>query len=102
MTVAEPPRNRRPRPYRRSGFYTAKRAVVKYGSRVLPGPETPMGRELRDWRLALIDQTVVQLYLVASLDAYVLSLPALVNKRSRSLFPIVRERTAQVNLLRDL
>jgi hypothetical protein len=92
---------------------------VKYGTRVLPGPDTPIGRELRDWRLglmadlgglealstqqlALVDQAVVQRYLVASLDAYVLSLPALVNKRSRCLFPIVRERTAQVNLLRDL
>jgi hypothetical protein len=53
-------------------------------------------------QLALIDQAVVQRYLVASLDGYVLSLPALVNKRSRCLFPIVRERASQVNLLRDL
>jgi hypothetical protein len=119
MTTPERPPNTRRRPYQRSGFYAAKRAVVKYGARLLPGPETPIGRELREWRLALIgdlgglevlstqqlalvDQAVVQRYLVASLDGYVLSLPALVNKRSRCLFPIVREQASQVNLLRDL
>lgn len=119
MTPPEPPQDTRRRPYQRSGFYGAKRSLVKYGARILPGRETPIGRELRDWRLslivdlgglemlstqqlALVDQAVVQRYLVASLDGYVLSLPALVNKRSRCLFPIVRERAAQVNLLRDL
>jgi len=119
MTPSEPRQNERRRPYRRSAFYTAKRALVKYGARALPGETTPIGQELREWRaaliddlggadalstqqLALVDQVIVQRYLVASLDAYVLSLPALVNKRSRCLFPIVRERASQVNLLRDL
>ena len=80
---------------------------------------TPIGRELRDWRLsliadlggadalstqqlALIDQAVVQRYLVSSLDAYVLSLPSLVNRKKRCAFTIMRDRAAQVNLLRDL
>jgi hypothetical protein len=119
VTAPGPPRNGRRRPYQRSGYYTARRALVKYGERVLPGAETPIGRELRDWRqaliadlggadglstqrLALVDQVVVQRYLVASLDGYVLSLPALVNKRNRCLFPIMRERVAQVNLLQSL
>jgi hypothetical protein len=45
---------------------------------------------------------VVQRYLVASLDGYVLSLPSLVNKTKRCAFTILRDRAAQVNLLRDL
>jgi hypothetical protein len=70
---------------------------VKYGTRTLPAPATPIGRELHAWRAALIDdlggadqlstqrlalveQVIVQRYLVSSLDGYVLSLPALVNK----------------------
>ncbi len=119
MMAPKSPGNRRRRSYQRSGFYTAKRAVVKYGARVLPGADTPIGRELRDWRLALIgdlggpetlstqqlaliDQAVVQRYLVSSLDGYVLSLPSLVNRTKRCAFTILRDRTAQVNLLRDL
>ena len=50
-----------------------------------------MGLEtLSTQQLALIDQALVQRYLVAPLDGYVLSLPALVSKRSQSLFAIVR------------
>jgi len=119
MTPTEPPQNGDRRAYRRSGYYAAKRAVVKYGARVLPGVDTAIGRELRDWRLsliadlggletlstqqlALIEQVVVQRYLVSSLDAYVLSLPSLVNRKKRCAFTIMRDRAAQVNLLRDL
>jgi hypothetical protein len=37
-----------------------------------------------------------------SLDAFVLAMPSPVNKRHRSLFPVVRERAAQVALLQSL
>src|SRR5262249_41742150 len=119
MTPPEQPKNGRRRPYRRSGFYTARRALVKYGTRVLPGPETPIGRELRAWRdsliadlggldvlstqqLALVEEVFVQRYLVSSLNGYVLSLPSLVNKTKRGAFTIMRDRATEVGLLRDL
>jgi hypothetical protein len=44
MTAPEAPGNGRRRPYQRSGFYAAKRALVKYGARILPGADTPIGR----------------------------------------------------------
>ncbi len=53
-------------------------------------------------RLVLIEKIVVQEVLCHSLDAFVLAMPNPVNKRSRCLFPIVRERVAQVTLLQSL
>src|SRR5207249_5295201 len=49
MTPPERPPNARRRPYQRSGFYTAKRALVKYGARILPGrsEERRVGKESR-------------------------------------------------------
>ncbi len=54
MRPPKPAGNHHRRPYQRSGFYAAKQALVRYGELILPGPETPLGRELRDWRLSLI------------------------------------------------
>src|SRR6266446_6288907 len=111
------------RPYQRSGVYALKNAVAKLGSRALPTKRTALGRALHEWRVALIgdlggddaittqQRALVELavrtkLLVDSVDAYVLSMPSPVNKRSRTLFPVVRERGALVSqlqsLLRDL
>ena len=86
-------------------------------------PDTPLGRALREWResliadlggpdsittqqLALVDMAVRSKLLVDSVDAYVLGMPSAVNKRSRCLYPVVKERQALVSqiqsLLRDL
>jgi hypothetical protein len=118
-----PPQSRpqRPRPYHQSGTYTLKRAVQTLGSRALPTKRTALGRELQAWRVsliadlggdpstvqvALIDMAVRSKLIVDSVDAYLLELPALVDKRHRRLWPVVRERQALVGqlqtILRDL
>ena len=112
-----------PRSYQKSGFYTLKRAVQTLGSRTLPSSRTALGRALREWRgsliadlggeaavttqqLAIVDLAVRTKLLVDSVDAYVLGMPSAVNKRSRCLYPVVKERQALVSqlqsLLRDL
>jgi len=119
---SEPAQNRA-RPYQKSGLYVLKNAVAKLGSRALPTKRTALGRALHEWRVALIadlggddtittqqralvELTVRTKLLVDSVDAYVLGMPSPVNKRSRSLFPVVKERGALVgqlqSLLRDL
>jgi hypothetical protein len=111
------------RPYLRSGIYTLKRAVQALGSRALPPGNTTLGRELRAWRnslvadlggpdaistqrASLIEMATTTRLLVSSVDAYLLSLPSLVDKRHRRLWPVVRERQALVGqlqaILRDL
>ena len=89
------------------------------GSRALPPASTALGRELRAWRaslvqdlggadavstqqLALIEKAVTQKFIRDSIDAYVLQMASLVNKRNRTLWPVVRERAAQVALLQSL
>lgn len=114
---------KRPRPYRKSGIHTLKRAVAVLGSRALPSCRSALGRELRAWRgalvddlggidnvstqqAALVDMAVRTKLLVDSLDAYILSMPSAVNRQKRCLHPVVRERQSLVNqlqsLLRDL
>src|SRR5437867_909025 len=122
MMPAQTPQHRR-RPYLRSGVYTLKRAVQVLGSRALPPKSTALGRALHEWRdslladlggedvvstqqLALVDLAVRSKLLVDSVDAYVLSMPSPVNRRSRALYRVVRERQALVgqlqSILRDL
>jgi len=94
--------------------------VQTLGARALPSRSTALGRALHAWRenlladlggpdavstqqLAIIEKAVTQKLICDSLDAYVLSLGGgLVNKRSRTLWPVVKERTAQVALLQSL
>ena len=118
MTPAPSPQKRR-RPNLRSGLYTLKKAVAVLGSRALPSSRTALGRELRAWRdslvadlggpdavstqqLALVEKAVTQKLICDSLDGYVLGMVSLVNKRHRTLWPVVRERAAQVTLLQSL
>ena len=79
------------RPNLKHGLYTLKTAVTALGSRALPSLRTALGRELREWRSALIadlggedsistqqralvDLAVRSKLLVDSVDAYVLVL----------------------------
>ena len=103
-----------PRSYQKSGVYTLKRAVKRLGSRMLPPARSPLGRALREWResliadlggldavttqqLAIVDMAVRTKLLVDSVDAFVLGMPSAVNKRSRCLYPVVKERQALVS-----
>ena len=110
---------KRRRSYHKSGAYTLKKAVQVLGSRALPTKRTALGRELRAWRdglvadlggpeavstqqLALVEKAVTQKLIVDSLDAYVLQMASLVDRRHRTLWPVVRERAAQVTLLQSI
>jgi hypothetical protein len=100
-----------------------KRAVKRLGNRSLIDRRTGVGKALAEWResliadlggpdtvttqqLAIVDMAVRTKLLADSVDAYVLGMPSPVNKRSRCLYPVVRERQALVSqlqsLLRDL
>ena len=93
------------------------------GSRALPSKRTALGRELAAWRqsliddlggdanvstqqLALVDVAVRTKLMLDSVDSYLLTLPALIDKRHRRLWPVVRERQAiaaqLAAVLRDL
>jgi hypothetical protein len=100
----------------RHGLYTMQKAVQTLGSRALPSPSTALGRALHEWRaslladlggadavstqqLALVELAVRTKLLVDSVDAYVLAMPSPVNKRKRSLHPVVRERQVLADAL---
>ncbi len=110
------------RPYQRHGLTTLRRAVNELGSRAIDG-RSALGRALAGWRqdliqdlggtdaistqqAAMVDLAVRTKLLVDSVDAFVLSMECPINRRRRSLYPVVRERQALVSqlqsLLRDL
>jgi hypothetical protein len=103
--------NVRPRSYRSTGVYAlqAKLAKVEDGQDWTEALGPQVGEALRVWRGDLIEalggeavvspqqRAIVELcartyLMVESVDAYVLSMPSLVNKSKRSLFPVVIER----------
>jgi hypothetical protein len=78
-----------------------------------------MGRALAAWRselladlggieavstqeLALVEEAVKTKLILDSVDAWLLSQPTLINKRTRSVLPVVRDRQALVSTLRGL
>lgn len=102
------------RAYHQSGLYAARRAVEAFGARALPGPETPLGEALDAWRAslvadlggdpstaqrALVDLAVRTRLMLDSIDAYLLGLPSLVDKRHRRLWAVVRERQGLADAL---
>ncbi len=101
-----------PRKLKRSsakhGLTTLKRAVRDLGGRVID-KRTALGRALAGWRaalvrdlggieglstqqLALIDLAIRTKLMLDSIDAWLLAQPTLINRRKRSLLPVVRER----------
>jgi hypothetical protein len=104
MTTPQPRR----RPYSRHGITRLKAAVRRLGPRVIDR-RTTLGKALAQWRAdliqdlggpdsvstqraALVDLAVRSKLILDSLDAWLLAQPSLVNKRTRSVLPIVRER----------
>jgi hypothetical protein len=95
-----------------------KHAVNTLGSRAIDR-RTSMGRALAAWRselladlggidavstqeLALVEEAVKTKLILDSVDAWLLSQATLINKRSRSVLPAVRDRQALVSTLRGL
>lgn len=90
------------------GLYTLKRALKERGLAAIDG-RSVVGRALSQWRAdlirdlggkdsistqqeALVDLAVKSKLLLDSVDAWLLTQPSLVNKRKKSLLPVVRER----------
>lgn len=98
----------RPRSYHKHGLYTVKRAVKEVGLKAVDG-RSAVGRALSQWRAdlirdlggkdsistqqeALVDLAVKSKLLLDSVDVWLLQQLSLVNKRKKSLLPVVRER----------
>jgi hypothetical protein len=88
------------------GLTTLKRAANELGNRLIDG-RTVTGRALSKWRAdliqdlggsvstqqsAIIDLAVKSKLILDSIDVWLLSQPTLINKRKKSLLPVVRER----------
>ena len=100
------------------GTDTLKRAVKVLGKRYID-QRTIVGKALAAWRaelladlggiegvstqeLALVEEAVKTKLILDSVDAWLLSQSALINNRSRSVLPAVRDRQALVATLRGL
>lgn len=113
MPPEAPQNGKKPRTYSRHGLTALGKAtetIERLGGRVL-NPDTEVGRALNQWRAdmvrdlggveaistqqaALIELAVRSKLLLDSIDAWLLQQPSLINKRKRSLLPVVRERQA--------
>ena len=106
------------RQYTKYGLTPLKHAVRVLGARALT-ERTSVAKALAAWRselladlggienvttqeLALIEEAVKTKLILDSVDAWLLSQPSLINKRTRSVLPVVRDRQALVATLRGL
>ncbi len=95
-----------------------KQTVKALGSRAIDR-RTTVGKALATWRselladlggveavstqeLALVEEAVKTKLILDSIDAWLLTQPTLINKRTRSVLPAVRDRQALVSTLRGL
>ena len=116
--IPDPDRETRLSPRQTHGTCTLKRAVKDLGSRAIDR-RTATGRALAAWRtellddlggieavstqeLALVEEAVKTKLILDSVDAWLLSQKTLINKRTRSVLPVVRDRQALVSTLRGL
>jgi len=103
---------------RKHGLNTLKRTVSERGLHAID-QRTVLGRALSAWRnelvadlgglenistqeLALVGEAVKTKLLLDSVDGWLLIQPTLINKRTRSVLPVVRDRLALVATLRGL
>lgn len=103
---------------RKHGMHSLKRALNELGSRAIDN-RTSMAKALAAWRgeliadlggienittqeLALVEEAVKTKLLLDSIDSWLLAQPSLVDKRKRSVLPVVRDRQSLVSTLRGL
>jgi hypothetical protein len=103
---------------RKHGAFTLKRAVSTLGNRAIDR-RTTIGKALAAWRaelltdlggieavstqeLALVEEAVKTKLILDSVDAWLLTQPALIERRKRAVLPAVRDRQALVSTLRAL
>lgn len=99
-------------------MHRLKAAVHDLGSRAID-KRTQVGRALAAWRaelvadlggienvstqeLALVDEAVKTKLILDSVDAWALSQGSLIDKRKRTVLPVVRDRNTLVSTLRQL
>ena len=90
------------------GLYVARRVLMDYGKRVIDG-RSSTGKALLKWRReliadlggdistqqdAIVDLAVKSKLLLDSIDVWLLTQESLVNKRKKTLIPVVKERQA--------
>jgi hypothetical protein len=95
------------------GLFAARRVLSEFGLRAIDG-RSAVGVAIREFRSsvikdlggeaaisaqqkALLDVLIRTKIMLDSLDAYILSQPSLVNRRNRSVLPVVRERQSLAN-----
>jgi hypothetical protein len=105
-------------PRQSHGIKALKRAVSTLGSRTID-KRTQVGKALAAWRaeliadlggienvstqeLALVDEAVKTKLILDSVDAWVLAQASLIDKRKRTVLPVVRDRNSLVSTLRQL
>lgn len=116
--MATKPKAQRPRRYQKHGLLRLKQAVKDIGGRVIDR-RTVLGRTLETFKADLIAdlggadvlstqaRSLVELavrtkLMLDSIDAWLLSQPSLIDKRKRSLLPVVKERASLASSFRDL
>jgi len=104
-----------PRPYRKTGLYTARAALKRYGLRALDR-RTRAARALLAWRQeiaadlggadnlsaqqrAVLEEAVKLKLMLDSVDAWILAQPSLIDRRKRALLPVVKERQSLADAL---
>jgi hypothetical protein len=109
------PSKSKPRCYQKSGIYAARAAILNNGSKPID-KRTQAGRSIQEWKAAIIsdlggeeelttakqaivDLAVKNMLLIGIIDKFVFQEQAVVNKRSRSLFPIINQRQALADSL---
>jgi hypothetical protein len=105
----------KPRSYQKSGLYAAKKELFNHGSKPID-KRTQAGRSIQEWKAAIIsdlggeeelttakqaivDLAVKNMLLLGIIDQFVFREQAVVNKRNRSLFPIISQRQALADSL---
>lgn len=100
------------------GGHTLKRAVMQLGSRAIDR-RTTVGRQHAAWRAdlvsdlgglseistqksALIDEVVLTKLMLSSINAWIVSQPSLIHRKSKSVIAAVKDRNSLVAVLRTL
>jgi hypothetical protein len=104
--------------YNRHGLHTLKKVVMVQGTNALDGRSAPV-KALMQWRaelirdlggesalsaqrLALVEMIIRTRLYLDHCDGFLLQQPSLINKKRRSLLPIVRERMSLADSLARL
>ena len=106
--------NRPPRDYSQSGFFALQRGLKGVGAGWL-ADAGELAAPLRAWRAevkaalggesispqreAILDAVLMDVVLLASVDAFIATMPSPVNKSRRALFPIITERSRLADAL---